>query len=85
MEFDAMLTKAQRMVDVQARTALLKKAALLFIDDVGNISMPAKFNYKFWWPWVNNYYGEEELGYGNQQPCIDTTWLDLNLKKSMGY
>ncbi len=84
-EFDAMLTKAQRMVDVEERTALLKKAAQLFIDDVGNISMPAGTYHKYWWPWVNNYYGEEECGYGNQQPAIDTTWLDLGMKKSMGY
>jgi peptide/nickel transport system substrate-binding protein len=84
-EFDAMLDKAQKMVDAEKRTKLLKEAALLFIDDVGNISFPAGMNYKFWWPWVHNYYGEEETGYGNQQPCIDTAWLDLSLKKSMGY
>ena len=84
-EFDVMLDKAQKMVDVEARTALLKEAAMLFIHEVGNINMPAKYNYKFWWPWVNNYYGEEELGYANQQPCIDTTWLDLSMKKEMGY
>jgi peptide/nickel transport system substrate-binding protein len=83
--FDEMLTRAQKMVDVEARTALLKEAAQLFMHEVGNINMPAKYNYKFWWPWVNNYYGEEELGYGNQQPCIDTTWLDLSLKKKMGF
>lgn len=84
-EFDAMLDKAQKMVDSGPRTQLLKEAALLFTDDVGNISYPAGMNYKFWWPWVNNYYGEEELGYGNQQPCIDTIWLDLSKKKEMGF
>ncbi|MBN1687102.1 MAG: hypothetical protein JW852_10630, partial [Spirochaetales bacterium] len=83
--FDEMLTRAQRMVDVQARTKLLKEAALLFIHEVGNVNLPAAMSYKYWWPWVNNYYGEEELGYGNQQPAIDTTWLDLSMKKSMGY
>jgi peptide/nickel transport system substrate-binding protein len=84
-EFDAMLDKAQKMVDAEARTELLKGAALLFTQEVGNISYPAGMNYKYWWPWVNNYYGEEELGYGNQQPCIDTIWLDLSMKKEMGY
>ncbi len=84
-EFDAMLDEAQKMVDAEARTKILKDAALLFIDDVGNINMPSPMAYKFWWPWVHNYYAEEETGYGNQQPCIDTAWLDLSLKKSMGY
>jgi len=83
--FDAMVTKAQRMVDPVERTKVLKEAAVLFIDDVGNINMPAGMVYKYWWPWVNNYYGEEEMGYANQQPAINTIWLDQSKKKAMGY
>ena len=83
--FDDMLTKAQRMVDVDARTALLKEAASLFIHEVGNINMPAGSNHWFWWPWVNNFYGEEETSYASQQPCIDTVWIDQAMKKDMGY
>jgi peptide/nickel transport system substrate-binding protein len=83
--FDEMLTRARQMVDPVARTKILKEAASLFIHEVGNVNLPAGSNHWFWWPWINNYYGEEEASYASQQPCIDTVWIDQNLKKKMGY
>jgi peptide/nickel transport system substrate-binding protein len=83
--FDDMLTRAQRMVDVDARTKLLKDAAQLFIHEVGNVNMPATMYYMCWWPWVQNYFAEEEMGYGNMQPAINRAWVDQSLKKEMGY
>jgi peptide/nickel transport system substrate-binding protein len=84
-KFDAMLDKAQKMVDAEERTKILKEAGLLFVHEVGNINMPAGSNHWFWWPWVQNYYGEEETSYASQQPCIDTVWIDQSMKKEMGY
>jgi ABC-type transport system substrate-binding protein len=83
--FDEMVTRAQRMVDAEARSKILKEAALLFTHEVGNVNLPAGSNHWFWWPWVQNYYAEEEASYASQQPCIDTIWIDQAKKKSMGY
>jgi peptide/nickel transport system substrate-binding protein len=83
--FDEQVTKAQQMVDAVERSKILKEAALYFVNSVGNLNMPAGMQFKYWWPWVNNYHGEEELGYGNQQPALNMTWIDSAKKKQMGF
>ncbi len=82
--FDEQISKAQRMVDIGERTKILREMAVYFIDDVGNINMPAGMSYKYWWPWVKNYYGEEDAGYANSIPMVVRMWIDQDLKKKMG-
>ena len=83
--FDEQLMKAQRMSDVTARTKLLKEMAIYFLDDGSNINLPSGKSFKYWWPWVINYYGEEEMGYGNHQPALNTIWIDQDVKRSLGF
>ena len=83
--FDEQLSIAQRTVDIEERTRILKEMAVYFIDDVGNINLPAGMNYKYWWPWLKNYYGEEDMGYANSVPVIVRMWIDEDLKDEMGY
>lgn len=83
-EFDAMMDEAQKMTDPVERAALMKEAGDLFTWEVGNINLPAGMSYKYWWPWVNNYYGEEDAGFRNHQPMINRLWIDQAKKKSMG-
>lgn len=44
--FDEQLTKAQKMVDPVARTKILKEMAVYFINDVGNMNLPAGMQFK---------------------------------------
>jgi peptide/nickel transport system substrate-binding protein len=47
--------------------------------------MPGYNLYRFWWPWVQNYHGQETLGYDNNANYTHYVWIDQSLKKSMGY
>jgi len=83
--FDEQISIAQRTADIEERTRILKEMGVYFIDDVGNINMPAGMSYKYWWPWVKNYYGEEDTGYANSIPMVVRMWIDEDLKAEMGY
>lgn len=47
------------------------------------IPHPAKVN--IWWPWLQNYHGESQMGYQDGLTHYVYTWMDPELKKSMGY
>ncbi|UCH51577.1 MAG: ABC transporter substrate-binding protein [Chloroflexota bacterium] len=47
------------------------------------IQVPAGKQYRFWWPWVKNYSGEQSLGYYNLQNFAKYVWIDQELKDSM--
>ena len=36
-------------------------------------------------PWVKGYNGEYTLGHTHRGPVVARLWLDLDLKKSMGF
>jgi peptide/nickel transport system substrate-binding protein len=38
----------------------------------------------FWWPWLKNYTGELSVGYYDAPNWATYTWIDQDLKKSMG-
>ncbi|MGB8708045.1 MAG: ABC transporter substrate-binding protein [Dehalococcoidia bacterium] len=47
------------------------------------ITLPAGYQYRFWWPWVKNYSGEASLGYYNTLNYAKYVWIDQQLKESM--
>lgn len=47
------------------------------------ISLPAGYNYRFWWPWVKNYSGELSIGYYNTGNFVKYVWIDQELKRSI--
>jgi len=49
------------------------------------VFMPGYNLYRFWWPWVQNYNGQETIGYDNNSQYTKYIWLDQSMKKSMGY
>ena len=58
-----------------------------FLDQAFVIPRPLAPVYNFWWPWVKNYSGEIQIGYG--LASFDTwtrwVWIDEDLKHEMGY
>ncbi len=55
------------------------------VDNAFAIPVPYNYKYTFWWPWVKAYTGESSVGYYNMYNWPQYTWLDQDLKKSMGY
>jgi peptide/nickel transport system substrate-binding protein len=49
------------------------------------IPVPYNYKYTFWWPWLKNYTGETSVGYYNVPNWAQYTWIDQDLKRSMGY
>ena len=64
---------------------LLKKSQLYELESATAIWMPGVNNYTFWWPWVQNYTGENIVGYYNEHGYVQYIWVDEALKESMGY
>jgi len=38
-----------------------------------------------WWPWLQNYKGVNWAGWANTEDLYKYFWVDMDLKKSMGY
>jgi len=49
------------------------------------IPVPYTYKYRFWWPWLQNYTGEDSVGYYNSPNYVPFIWVDQDLKRSMGY
>ena len=64
----------------------LKDITPHILENAPYIFMPAPHAFTMWWPWVQNYHGETNVGstsIGNLGRKY--IWLDTALKKSMGY
>jgi peptide/nickel transport system substrate-binding protein len=51
------------------------------LEQAWYIPRPVPYVYDFWWPWVKNYHGENQLGYKPIWPKY--VWIDQDLKKQM--
>ena len=55
------------------------------IDQAYMIPSPTPARYTLWWPWLKNYGGEIQLSFASGATPFRFVWLDLDLKKKMGY
>ncbi len=49
---------------------------------IGSLRYPT---YVLWWPWLNNFSGEVNIGYINVDSYPRWVWIDQSLKKQMGH
>jgi peptide/nickel transport system substrate-binding protein len=56
-----------------------KRMKSTLLENAYVIPRPTPYVYSMWWPWVKNYYGT------TQQNFIRYSWVDQDLKKSMGH
>jgi len=77
--------QARREMDVSERNRLLKELCVYAIDQCPYIMLPTAHYYRYAWPWVRNYYGENRAGAVNPSPIYGRIWLDLEQKAAMGY
>ncbi len=67
-------------VDMPKAYEAYKKLKPVALDDAWYIMRPTPNTYIVWWPWMKNYFGQ-----GNTLFRFRQTWIDQDLKASMGY
>jgi peptide/nickel transport system substrate-binding protein len=63
----------------------LKEVAVYDLQQAWAIWLPDNEIFTIWWPWIQNFQGEVEMGYFNRGVWPKYTWVDPELKRSMGY
>ena len=75
------------ITDEKAAMHIWREFMPYFLDQAFVIPRPLAPVYNFWWPWIKNYSGEIQIGYG--LASFDTwtrwVWIDEALKREMGY
>ncbi len=74
------------MINMPEFFRLFKELRPHLMEQAYQIVRPLPYTYNFWWPWLNNYYGQatSASGVANVQ-FIRYHWIDQAMKKSMGY
>jgi peptide/nickel transport system substrate-binding protein len=63
----------------------LKEVSVFSLQQAWAIWMPAYDAFVIWWPWLQNFHGETQLGYFNNYIFPKYVWVDEAMKRSMGY
>jgi peptide/nickel transport system substrate-binding protein len=71
--------------DDAAVVQIMRNTIPAILEEVPYVILPLEHCYTMWWPWVQNYRGEQDIGYCAQAKQWTFTWVDMALKKSMGY
>jgi ABC-type transport system substrate-binding protein len=69
--------------DEEAR--LIKEIYPYLVDQSYIIPIVAPYSYMAWQPWLKGYYGERQIGLWNGADFYLYSWIDQELKKSMGF
>ena len=67
-------------IDMPKAYEAYKKLKPVALEDAWYVMRPTPNTYILWWPWLKNY-----LGQGNALFRFRQSWIDLDLKSSMGY
>jgi len=85
-ELDALIVAAAQETDAAEQTSLFKEASLILLGDAVNLGLHFDPGRMYWWPWVNNFYGElttqDDASWCSLAKFI---WIDQALKAEMGY
>lgn len=83
---DAMIDKIVSTRDIDEMNKLTKQACVDLLLDVPAIPLQVGLDGYYWWPWIQNYYGEFNIADANQPvPLFAHMWIDQNMKAEMGY
>jgi peptide/nickel transport system substrate-binding protein len=83
---DAEMKKIMGEIDDGKRNAMLKDLGVYVLGQVYSVPMSAKLMANYWWPWIQNYYGEVSIGdVADFEMVLSMAWIDQGMKKEMGY
>ncbi len=71
--------------DDDAVTRIMREIAPFILENAWAVWLPSPYSYSLWWPWVQNYHGEWDIGFSCQMRGFTYTWVDTDMKRSMGY
>jgi peptide/nickel transport system substrate-binding protein len=77
--------KATYLTDEKAAMKQFKELMKYVLDQAYAVSRPIYPQSIFYWPWLRNYSGEDQIGYFDTNFWASYIWIDQPLKKSMGY
>jgi peptide/nickel transport system substrate-binding protein len=85
-KLDAQIDKIVATRDVAEMNRLTKAACVDLLADVPAIPLQVGLDGYYWWPWIQNYAGEFNVGDANQPvPLFACMWIDQALKKKLGH
>ena len=84
--FDAMVEELVKELDPEKRNEMIKEASIYLLNEAIAIPQAVKVQGRFWWPWIQNYYGESYIASTNTWlEASGWVWIDQNMKQEMGY
>jgi len=84
-------TYSERFLEMQEETdyakavALAKQLCIELNDGAAYIPLANPYMNCMTWPWVKNYYGEQNCGFVNYSAMENRIWIDQDMKTEMGY
>jgi len=85
-QMDAAIDKIVGTIDQNEMNKLTKAACLQLLWDCPYVPLQVGLDGYYWWPWIQNYYGEFNVGDANQPvPLFARMWIDQKMKKDMGF
>jgi peptide/nickel transport system substrate-binding protein len=64
---------------------IIRETTPYILENAWAIWVPIPHSFVVWWPWLKNFHGEFDPGYNMQYKQFFFSWIDVALKKSMGY
>ena len=71
--------------DEETRKRMLRDLTTEIVDTAPYLWLPSPYVYSAWWPWVKNYSVELSVGAMRPGAIFARIWIDLEMKKKMGY
>ena len=72
-------------LDWEALGEIYQELTPYVLGQVFSFELPTSYYFVMWQPWVKNYHGESSVGFHNSYNWLHYTWIDQDLKTSMGY
>ena len=79
-EYDEMYWASTQILDNTERTAMIKELDILGLAGASHLGLPMGYMVSGYWPWLKNYYGEQNAGHFDPIPMIQRLWIDQDLK-----
>ncbi|MBN1685123.1 MAG: ABC transporter substrate-binding protein [Spirochaetales bacterium] len=84
-KFEGLATQVMSVASEDVRNGLMKEALFMLFEAATCIPLYPEPLGHFWWPWMQNYYGELTITDGAVEPVMAYVWIDQALKKKLGY
>ena len=72
-------------VDDAAVARIMRDISPHILENAPYVFLPISHAFTMWWPWLQNFRGEQDIGYCAQASQWTFIWIDEALKKHMGY